>query len=63
MLYINFIIILALSSMKPNVDSTNCILVQDVKAVTHDQMTQDSMSTQSPTEGETCSLQNCNVNL
>lgn len=40
--------------MKTNVDSTNCqILVQDVKAVTHDQMTQDSQSTQSPTEGKT----------
>lgn len=37
--------------MKSNVDSSNCILVQDVKAVTHDQMTQDLMSTQSPTEG------------
>jgi hypothetical protein len=41
----------ALSSIKQNVDSTNCILVQDVKAVTHDQMTQDSLSTQPPTEG------------
>lgn len=36
--------------MKPNMDSTNCILVQDVKAVTHDQMTQDTVSTQQPTE-------------
>lgn len=39
----------AVSSMKPNImDSSNCILVQD--AVTHDQMTQDSATTISPTE-------------
>lgn len=37
--------------MKPNMDSTNCILVQDVKDVTQDQMTQGSVSTQLPTEG------------
>ncbi|KAJ3630391.1 hypothetical protein MTP99_011588 [Tenebrio molitor] len=40
----------AVSSMKPNMDSSNCILVQDVKDVTHDQMTQGSVSTQMPTE-------------
>lgn len=50
--------------MKTNVDSTNCqILVQDVKAVTHDQMTQDSQSTQSPTEGKTLILFIENINL
>ena len=41
----------AVSSMKPNMDPSNCILVQDVKDVTHDQMTQGSVSTQMPTEG------------
>uniref|UniRef100_A0A1Y1LMI1 Tenascin-like protein n=2 Tax=Photinus pyralis TaxID=7054 RepID=A0A1Y1LMI1_PHOPY len=40
----------AVSSMKPNMDPSNCILVQDVKDVTHDQMTQNSVSTQLPTE-------------
>ncbi|XP_063927987.1 teneurin-a isoform X7 [Zophobas morio] len=40
----------AVSSMKPNMDPSNCILVQDVKDVTHDQMTQGSVSTQMPTE-------------
>lgn len=37
--------------MKPSMDQTNCILVQDVKSVTHDQMIQNSDgSTQLPTE-------------
>ncbi|XP_044748405.1 teneurin-a isoform X3 [Coccinella septempunctata] len=40
----------AVNSMKPNMDSSNCILVQDVKDVTHDHMTQGSVSTQMPTE-------------
>ncbi|XP_037919215.1 teneurin-a isoform X2 [Hermetia illucens] len=41
----------AVSSMKSNIDSSNCILVQDVKSVTHDQQTQNSLgSTQPPTE-------------
>ncbi|XP_060532128.1 teneurin-a isoform X2 [Cylas formicarius] len=40
----------AVSSMKPNMDSPNCILVQDVKDVTHDQITMGSESTQTPTE-------------
>ncbi|KRT82794.1 hypothetical protein AMK59_4421, partial [Oryctes borbonicus] len=40
----------AVSSMKPNMDSSNCIFVQDEKDVTHDQMTQGSVSTQQPTE-------------
>ncbi|XP_074032255.1 teneurin-a transmembrane protein isoform X2 [Leptinotarsa decemlineata] len=39
----------AVSSMKPNIDSTNCILVQDVKDVANDQITMGS-STQQPTE-------------
>ncbi|KAJ8933372.1 hypothetical protein NQ318_008509, partial [Aromia moschata] len=38
------------SSMKPNMDSSNCILVQDVKDVTNDQITMGSESTQLPTE-------------
>lgn len=42
--------------MKPNMDSSNCILVQDVKDVTHDQMTQGSVSTQLPTEGKISGL-------
>lgn len=37
--------------MKPNLDSSNCILVQDVKDVTNDHMTMGS-STQQPTEGK-----------
>lgn len=37
--------------MKPNMDTSNCILVQDVKDVTNDQMTMGS-STQQPTEGK-----------
>ncbi|XP_037027391.1 teneurin-a isoform X8 [Bradysia coprophila] len=41
----------AVSSMKPSMDQTNCILVQDVKSVTHDQITQNSDGpTQIPTE-------------
>lgn len=38
--------------MKPTMDPANCILVQDVKSVTHDQITQnaDGSSTQLPTE-------------
>ncbi|XP_030751383.1 teneurin-a-like [Sitophilus oryzae] len=41
----------AVSSMKPNIDSSNCILVQDVKdGATQDQMTMGSESTQIPTE-------------
>lgn len=48
-----FSCVTAVSSMKPNImDPTNCIVVQD--AVTHDQITQDSISTQSPTEGKIC---------
>ncbi|CAG9823190.1 unnamed protein product [Phaedon cochleariae] len=39
----------AVSSMKPNIDSSNCILVQDVKDVSNDQITMGS-STQQPTE-------------
>lgn len=38
--------------MKPNIDSSNCILVQDVKVgATQDQITMGSESTQIPTEG------------
>ncbi|CAH0560894.1 unnamed protein product [Brassicogethes aeneus] len=40
----------SVSSMKPNMDSSNCILVQDVKDVTNDHMTMGSVSTQLPTE-------------
>ncbi|XP_071056324.1 teneurin-a isoform X2 [Onthophagus taurus] len=40
----------AVSSMKPSMDSSNCIIVGDEKDVTHDQMTQGSVSTQQPTE-------------
>lgn len=37
--------------MKPSMDPANCILVQDVKSVTHDQITQNTDgSTQAPTE-------------
>ncbi|CAH1110666.1 unnamed protein product [Psylliodes chrysocephalus] len=41
--------ICAVSSMKPNIDSSNCILVQDVKDVTNDQIMMGS-STQPSTE-------------
>ncbi|CAG9766607.1 unnamed protein product [Ceutorhynchus assimilis] len=41
----------AVSSMKPNIDTSNCILVQDVKdGATQDQITMGSESTQTPTE-------------
>ncbi|XP_055682330.1 teneurin-a isoform X2 [Lutzomyia longipalpis] len=41
----------AVNSMKPTMDPNNCIVVQDVKSVTHDQMTQNvDGSTQLPTE-------------
>lgn len=36
--------------MKTTMDSSNCILVQDVKTSTHDQITQNDGSTQLPTE-------------
>lgn len=55
------IVVAAVSSMKPNMDSSNCILVQDVKDVTHDQMTQGSVSTQIPTEGNPIILTNRNL--
>lgn len=43
---------LAVSSMKPTMDPNNCILVQDVKSVTHDHITQNNSDgpTQPPTE-------------
>ncbi|XP_065093472.1 teneurin-a-like [Ochlerotatus camptorhynchus] len=37
----------ATSSMKPNIDSTNCILVQDVKSSAQDQVTSDAASSTS----------------
>lgn len=42
----------AVNSMR-QIDSTNCILVQDIKAVTHENAhVHDSISTQIPTEGK-----------
>lgn len=41
----------ALSSIKSNIDNSNCILVQDVKAVTHAQGIRDALSTSSPSDG------------
>lgn len=49
--FANIRFVSAVSSMKPNMDSSNCILVQDVKDVTNDQITMGSESTQLPTEG------------
>lgn len=47
-----FVYFPAVSSMRP-IDSTNCILVQDIKAVTHENAhIHDSISTQIPTEGK-----------
>lgn len=44
-------LISAVSSIKPTIDSSNCILVQDVKSAINDQITQHSDgSTQLPTE-------------
>ncbi|XP_018334333.1 teneurin-a isoform X2 [Agrilus planipennis] len=40
----------AVSSAKPSMDASSCILVQDVKDVTNDQITQGSISSQLPTE-------------
>lgn len=42
----------ALSSIKSNIDNSNCILVQDVKAVTHAQGIRDALSTSSPSDGK-----------
>ncbi|XP_022828977.1 teneurin-a isoform X4 [Spodoptera litura] len=41
---------IALSSIKSNIDNSNCILVQDVKAVTHAQGIRDALSTSSPSD-------------
>lgn len=41
----------ALSSIKTNIDNSNCILVQDVKAVTHSHGIRDALSTSSPSDG------------
>lgn len=45
-------IVSALSSIKSNIDNSNCILVQDVKAVTHAQGIRDALSTSSPSDGK-----------
>ncbi|CAH2092036.1 unnamed protein product [Euphydryas editha] len=41
---------IALSSIKTNIDNSNCILVQDVKAVTHSHGIRDALSTSSPSD-------------
>lgn len=47
-----FLFVAALSSIKSNIDNSNCILVQDVKAVTHAQGIRDVLSTSSPSDGK-----------
>lgn len=42
-----YLLFTATSSMKPNIDSTNCILVQDVKSSVQDQVTSDAASSSS----------------
>ncbi|PSN55675.1 Teneurin-a [Blattella germanica] len=41
----------AVSSMRPGMDSTSCILVEDAKAVAQDEEPRDLTSSQAPTEG------------
>lgn len=41
----------AVSSMRPGMDSTSCILVEDAKAVAQDEEPKDLTSSQAPTEG------------
>ena len=38
--------------MRPGMDSTSCILVEDAKAVAQDEEPRDLTSSQAPTEGE-----------
>jgi hypothetical protein len=48
----SFSFLSAVNSMR-QIDNTNCILVQDIKAVTHENAhVHDSISTQIPTEGK-----------
>lgn len=42
----------AVSSTRPGLDSTSCILVEDAKAVAQDEEPRDVTSSQSPTEGK-----------
>nr|CAD7437595.1 unnamed protein product [Timema bartmani] len=42
----------AVSSMRPGMDSTSCILVEDAKAEAQDEEPRDVTSSQAPTEGE-----------
>lgn len=47
-----FFLFEAVSSMRPGMDSTSCILVEDAKAVAQDEEPRDLTSSQAPTEGE-----------
>jgi hypothetical protein len=42
----------AVNSMRPGMDSTSCILVEDSKAVAQDEEPLDLTSSQAPTEGK-----------
>jgi hypothetical protein len=42
----------AVSSTRPGLDSTSCILVEDARAVAQDEEPRDVTSSQSPTEGK-----------
>jgi hypothetical protein len=53
MFSVNFLFFFeAVSSMRPGMDSTSCILVEDAKAVAQDEEPRDLTSSQAPTEGE-----------
>lgn len=45
----------AVSSTRPGMDSTSCILVEDARAVAQDEEPRDVTSSQSPTEGKNMS--------
>jgi hypothetical protein len=48
--------------MRPGMDSSSCILVEDAKAVAQDEEPRDLTSSQAPTEGEySRKLRNCVV--
>jgi uncharacterized membrane protein YcgQ (UPF0703/DUF1980 family) len=48
----------AVSSTRPGMDSTSCILVEDARAVAQDEEPRDVTSSQSPTEGKYVSYEN-----
>jgi hypothetical protein len=50
----------AVSSTRPGMDSTSCILVEDARAIAQDEEAKDMTSSQVPTEGK-CMPHQCGV--